>query len=152
MHVVDDPPGYALEVVDEPGGRQGFQVAHAQLDGTFDHPVDGQLVIGRRCREAVGHGVKGEVAAAGDQAGEPGAAERRQQVRDPVLHVLAEGDPEPTEAQDCKDSPTADGFLALVGGRPPRASRGGHLSHGPIAGPTCRSCSSHPLRTPRPAV
>ena len=134
MHAADDPARDALEVVGEPGGRQGLQVGDAQLEGPLDHAVHGQLVARRRRGEAVGHGVEGEAPPAGDQAGEPCAAQRLQQVGDAVLHVLAHGDPERAEAQDAEHGPPADGLVALAGGRAPGASRWGQLSHSSIVG------------------
>ena len=47
VHVVDDPPGYALEGVGEPGGRQGFPGSRTLAEGPLTIPLTGELVVGR---------------------------------------------------------------------------------------------------------
>ena len=47
MHVGDFPTRHALEVMVEAGGGEGLEVGHPQAERTVDHPVDGQVVVGR---------------------------------------------------------------------------------------------------------
>jgi len=117
VHVVDTPPGDALEVLGEVGGGHGPQLGGGELEGLLHVAPDVQAVLGLAAMGQVAHHRVDAEAPDGEerrQAGAVACGDRRQAALEEVLGLGAPQDPGPTQPEHAQEHATADGRACTI--------------------------------------